>query len=154
MSLVENYAAARKERLIRLGAPQPKPVVRAKPIPVKPQAIDAGWEGMWFYDLLQGFREPRLVVPVREIQEAVCRHYGISALDLISQRHNRKISRARQVGIYLCRLYTPHSYAEIGRRFGHRDHSTALYSVEKIERLLGSDLKLACDVNTLRRVLA
>ena len=154
MSLVESHAAARKARLIRLGAPQPKPIVRAKPIPVQPQEIDAGWEGMWFHDLVFGHsKEPR-VVRVREIQEAVCKHYSVSILDVLSGRRTHEVAFPRQVGMYLCRHLTPHSYAEIGRRFGGRDHTTVIHASQKIGGLVGFDMKVTCDVNTLRKVLA
>jgi hypothetical protein len=147
--------AAHKERLSRLRAepPKPAPIIYSKPAP-KPVNHDFGWECMWFYDLLQGFKEPRQVVPIKEIQEAVCRHYGISVLDLISHRRTSDISHPRQVAMYLSRMLSPHSYAQIGRRFGARDHTTVIHASQKIERLLGFDMKLACDVNKLRKVLA
>jgi chromosomal replication initiator protein len=139
-----------------MGAPRPHqaPVVSIEKPPAKPQEIDAGWDGMWFYDLLNVCREPRQTVPVKEIQEAVCRYYGVSMLDLLSHRRTRDINVPRQVAMYLCRTLTAHSYAQLGRRFGGRDHTTVIHSAQKIEGLLGYDLKLTCDVNTLRKVLA
>ncbi len=156
MSLVEELHAAHKARLSRMGARSPyqAPVIAVEKTPIKPHTIDAGWEGMWFYDLLQGFKEPRQTVPIKEIQEAVSRHYGISVLDLISDRRGRAYALPRQVAMYFCRTLSPHSYAEIGRRFGGRDHSTVLYGSQKIENALGYDVRVTCDVNTLRKVLA
>lgn len=156
MSLAEDYHAAHKARLERMGAPPryQAPVISLEKPPVKPQAIDAGWEEMWFYDLLQGFKEPRQTVAVREIINAVCKHYDVTTFDLMSQRRTKDISLPRQVAMYFCRTLTPHSFAEIGRRFGGRDHSTALHATQKIEGLLGYDLKLTCDVNALKRALA
>lgn len=154
MSLVENYAAARKERLIRLGVPQPKPFVHAKPAPVKPQAIDAGWEGMWFHDLITGHSKEPKAVKVRDIQEAICKHFKVNIVELLSGRRTRDISVPRQVAMYLCREMTLHSYAEIGRRFGGRDHTTVIHAAQKIEGLYGYDVKTTVDINTLRKVLA
>lgn len=155
MSLVESYQAARKARLIRLGAPSPyqAPVVTNKAV-VQPQKYNAGWENMWFHDLIQGTKEPREEVPVREIKDAVCRHYCISALDLTSDRRDRAAVLPRQMAMYLARLLTPLSYAEIGRLFRGRDHSTALHAKERIEKLLVRKPSVAEDFKALRRVLA
>lgn len=154
MSIVESYNTARKERLIRLGAPQPKPFVPFKPAPVKPQASDAGWEGMWFHDLVFGHsKEPRTVM-IREIQVATCKHFKVSILDLLSGRRTRAISVPRQIAMYLCREMTPHSFAEIGRRFGGRDHTTVIHASQKMEGLYGFDIKTTVDVNSIKKVLA
>jgi hypothetical protein len=154
MSLVESYHAAHKERLQRLSPAQKPVVVAIERPPIKPQSIEDGWENMWFFDLLKGCREPRQTVPVKEIQEAVCRHYGLSILDLLSHRRTLDINRPRQIAMYLCRTLTVHSYAQLGRRFGGRDHTTVIHAAQKIEGLLGYDMKLTCDVNTIRKALA
>ena len=156
MSIIEEMRVARKARLERMGAlPRYQaPVVAVEKPPVKPQPLEAGWECMWFYDLLQGLKEPRQTVTVREIINAVCKHFDVTVFDLMSQRRSKDISLPRQVAMHLCRKFTPHSFAEIGRRFGGRDHSTALHADQKIAGLLGYDMRLTCDVNALRRVLA
>ena len=78
----------------------------------------------------------------------------MSILDLLSGRRTTNISFPRQTAMYLCRKLTPHSFAEIGRRFGGRDHTTVIHASQKIEGLYGFDTKTTCDVNTLKRVLA
>jgi hypothetical protein len=152
MTFVEELHAAHKARLSRMNAPRPIPVIAQPSIP--PQSHDAGWEQMWFYDLLQGYREPRQIVPIREIQEAVCNHYGISIIDLLSERRSRALAFPRQVAIYLCRVLTLHSYTQIGRRFGNRDHTTTIYADKKIGRLYGSDLETTRDIDSIKKVLA
>lgn len=155
MSLVEQINAERKARLARLGANTPpyQAPAKRKP-PVEPQKFNEGWESMWFYDLIQGTKDPRTEVPVREIKEAVCRHYCISALDLTSNRQDRAAVLPRQMAMYLARQLTPMSYAEIGRLFRGRDHSTALHSKQRIETLLARNPKVADDYKALRRALA
>jgi hypothetical protein len=71
-------------------------------------------------------------VSVGRIQQAVCKQYAISSVDLISQRRSKGVVYPRQVAMYLCKTMTHNSYPEIGRRFGHRDHTTVLYAVRKI----------------------
>jgi hypothetical protein len=154
MTLVESYAAARKARLIRLGMPQPKPFVPWKPTPIKPQPSDAGWECMWFHDLVTGHsKEPKAIL-IRDIQEAVCRHFDISIVDMLSSRRSFKIVYPRQIAFFLCRELTSHGFAEIGRRFGGKDHTTVIHGTQKIGGLYGYDVKVTCEVNTIKKVLA
>lgn len=153
MSLLEQINAEHKARLSRLNAlpPKPVPIVRIK---IKPVEHDAGWDHMWFWDLVTGHsKEPRQV-RIREIQQAVCKHYDISILDVLSGRRSRAISFPRQVAMYLCRHMTAHSFAEIGRRFGGRDHTTVIHASQKIEGFYGFDMRVTCDVNVIKKALA
>ena len=43
--------------------------------------------------------------------------------------------------------------AEIGRRFGGRDHTTVLHSVRKVEQLMKDDGELAQEIELLKRML-
>ena len=164
MSLLEETpAAARRARQIRLGViPKPVPAtpIPATPIqPPQPLAFDAGWQNMWFDDLVRGPSRPRRI-QITEIQEAVCEYYGVDILDLTShRRRTRDVNHPRQVAIYLCRALTLNSYSQIARRFGDRDHTTIIHAVQKISGLLGDDflgrdLKLTYDIKALRKVLA
>jgi hypothetical protein len=76
---------------------------------------------------------------VSDIQKACGKTFGVSVLDIISERRIAAFVEARQVAIYLCRVLTPHSYEEIGRRFGGKDHTTILYAARKIERRVKDD---------------
>lgn len=86
---------------------------------------------------------------IREIQQAVCKHYGVSLIDMLSTRRIAKIVKPRQVAMYLCRELTPHSLPQIGRRFGGRDHTTVLYAVRKIPLVARVDEDLAFDLAIL-----
>ena len=60
----------------------------------------------------------------------------------------------RQVDMYLARQLTSDSFADIGRSFGGKDHTTVLHAVQKIEALLQEDPKfrktLDHIINTIR----
>lgn len=90
---------------------------------------------------------------VRPIQRAVCEHYGCSMLDLLSARRGAVIVRPRQVAMYLCKILTPHSLPEIGRRFGDKHHTTVLHAVRKMEVLIKTDEKLRETIDLLSRLL-
>lgn len=156
MSFAAELHAARKARLSRLRADPPKPSMA--PIlqlrrPPKPFAFNEGWDGMWFWDLVTNHsKEPRQY-RIREIQNATCEYFKVSIDDMLSGRRTVGISYPRQIAMYLCRKLTPHSFAEIGRRFCGRDHTTVIHASQKIEGLYGFDPKTSCDVNSIKKVL-
>ena len=43
------------------------------------------------------------------------------------------LARLRHIAIYLCRYLTDESLESIGKKFGNRDHTTVMHSVNKIE---------------------
>ncbi|PYM62231.1 MAG: hypothetical protein DMD79_11085 [Candidatus Rokuibacteriota bacterium] len=61
--------------------------------------------------------------------------------DLRAKTRTKAVAFPRQVAMYLARQLTSHSYADIGRGFGGKDHTTVLYAVQKIEALLQEDPK-------------
>jgi chromosomal replication initiator protein len=69
--------------------------------------------------------------------------------DLKSKRKQKNIAVPRQITMYLARRYTGASYPEIGEKFGGKDHSTVIHAVKKIEKLLGNDLSMTKNVDSL-----
>lgn len=86
---------------------------------------------------------PEIVITI------VGEHFGISLEDLRSNSRRREISMARQVGMYLMRQHTDLSLPKVGEEFGGKDHTTVLYSYEKIDKLKETDRDLA---QTLRQL--
>ncbi len=80
---------------------------------------------------------------------AVADTFGISIEDLKGSSRRREISLARQVGMYLMRQHTGLSLPKIGEEFGGKDHTTVIYSCEKVADLQRTDPNLA---QTLRQL--
>jgi len=76
---------------------------------------------------------------VRTIQRAVCQHYGVNLVDLMSNRRTRALVLPRQVAVWLCRTLTTHSLPAIGHHFGGRDHTTMLHAARRIDELRRTD---------------
>ena len=73
----------------------------------------------------------------------ICKFYDVSAEDIRGQSHRREPVNARQIAMYLIRRMTNLSLSDIGREFGDRDHTTVLYSLDKVEKQMRSDAAFA-----------
>jgi len=83
-------------------------------------------------------------VTVEMVQAEVARQFGLHVNDLRGNRRTQDVAYARQLAMYLARDLTESSLPQIGDRFGGRHHTTVLYAVDKIDRLLkdGHDRQL------------
>jgi chromosomal replication initiator protein len=88
---------------------------------------------------------------IAEIQQIVARYFHKKVSDLHSRRWTKSTSQARQICIYLCRKFTGTSLEELGSHFGGKDHTTMLYSIRKVEKLLGKNASIRADVERLTR---
>lgn len=79
----------------------------------------------------------------KAVIKSVSDAFKISIEDLKSNSRRREISHARQVGMYLMRQHTDLSLPKIGDQFGGKDHTTVMYSCDKIAQLIKRDLNLA-----------
>ena len=97
--------------------------------------------------------EKKTSITIEEVIKAVCRHYNIRASDLKSPKRSKQIALARQVAMFLCRELTSDSFPEIGSRFGGKDHSTVIHSVNKIEGLLKQDSSVKEAMEEIKKLL-
>jgi chromosomal replication initiator protein len=86
--------------------------------------------------LARQYVKARQEAHLREIARLTARHFSLNLRDLKSTSRRQAVVRARGIAMYLARLLTQHSLAEIGRYFGGRDHTTVLYGCRKTEELL------------------
>lgn len=69
-------------------------------------------------------RNPESYPKLDDLIKDVAKRYGVSVMDIKSQRRGRAISEPRKEFFYQARMKTLRSYPEIGRFCGDRDHTT------------------------------
>jgi chromosomal replication initiator protein len=82
------------------------------------------------------------LVSIPRIQKAVAEYYKVSVEGLRSRSNMGNVLVPRQIAMYLCKRLTKKSYPEIARQFGGKHHTTVIHSVEKIDKLVGSDREM------------
>lgn len=70
----------------------------------------------------------------RRIARETADKYNITVDDLMGPCRRRMYAWPRQEAIWRCRQETPMSLPDIARRFGDRDHTTALHAVRAYEK--------------------
>lgn len=94
---------------------------------------------------------PSVIVPmVSEIRDEVCDYFGVSIIDILSDRRSRVIARPRQIIMYLAKEMTFRSLPEIGKAIGGRDHTTIMHGISRIKDLLPCDPELQADLEQIR----
>ncbi|HSX43001.1 MAG TPA: chromosomal replication initiator protein DnaA [Candidatus Saccharimonadales bacterium] len=70
----------------------------------------------------------------RQIIERCARHYQVSVEDIVGPKRDKDIVVPRQIAMYMLRSELHLSFPKIARELGRKDHTTAIHSVEKIEK--------------------
>lgn len=67
----------------------------------------------------------------RRIMHEICQLYGVTLIDLISNRRTACLTRPRMHAYYRLRTETTLSYPQIGKLMGGRDHTTAMHGYKR-----------------------
>lgn len=98
-------------------------------------------------------RSNERIVTVEDIQKKVAHKYNIKISDMSSTKRIRAIARPRQIAMYLSKILTARSLADIGAKFGKKDHTTVMHAIKKIEEIMRSDGDFREEVTLLTRIL-
>jgi chromosomal replication initiator protein len=78
-------------------------------------------------------------ISIQKIVKEVSKFFSIPINDILSAKRNKFISHARQLAMFLARELTSSSLPQIGKAIGDRDHTTVIYAVSKISKLISKD---------------
>ncbi len=73
------------------------------------------------------------------IERTVAAYFGVTREAIRSDLREKTITLARSLTMFLIRRHTRLSFPEIGRRLGHKRHSTVLMAVRRVQAVLDRD---------------
>ena len=92
-------------------------------------------------------------IDIALIQSEVERFFNITHDDMISSKRSKGITNPRHIAIYLSRYMTEESLEAIGKKFGGRDPTTVMHSVNKIDRDQKDNRQLFDQLEQLRLLI-
>jgi len=73
-------------------------------------------------------------ISARQVIERTARHFQIPIEDILGPKRDKDIVVPRQIAMYMLRSELHLSFPKIARELGRKDHTTAMHSIEKIEK--------------------
>ena len=102
--------------------------------------------------LLKGFVfSPFDIANYKKIIETVAKFYNLEEKNLFAVTRRKEIVRPRQVAMFLLRKELKYSFPAIARKFGGKDHTTAIYAYKKILQENEENNKLTEELNLIRQ---
>jgi chromosomal replication initiator protein len=90
----------------------------------------------------------------KTIIERVAAYYDLQPADITGAKRDKEIVVPRQISMYLMRQEMELSFPKIAAAVGGRDHTTAMHSVQKIEKQVEQDDNLRSDMAAIRERLS
>jgi chromosomal replication initiator protein len=104
-------------------------------------------------EVLQDLKAVAPRLSVGQIQKIVCDYYQVNLRELLGKGRQKKLVRARQLGLYFSRLYTKKTMVELGRLF-QRSHTSVVHALQTLERDRQSQPRLEEEVKFLEEKMA
>lgn len=102
--------------------------------------------------LLSGFIfSPFDVANYKKIIETVAKFYNLDEKSLFDPTRKKEIVKPRQVAMFLLRKELKYSFPAIARKFGGKDHTTAIYAYKKILQENEENNKLTEELNLIKQ---
>ena len=103
--------------------------------------------------LLKGKQHRPRHLTAKHIVEKTSQHFDIPLSDILSSKRDKDIVMPRQCAMYLLRSELHLSFPKIAVELGRKDHTTAIHSIDKIEKLLGHDFVTRQHIQEIREKL-
>jgi chromosomal replication initiator protein len=89
----------------------------------------------------------------KQIIERTARHFQIPFEDIVGPKRDKDIVVPRQIAMYMLRNELKLSFPKIARELGRKDHTTAIHSVDKIDREAKTDASMRMAISEIREHL-
>lgn len=103
--------------------------------------------------LLKGKQHRPKHLSPKVIAEKTAQHFDIPFSELVGPKRDKDIVMPRQVAMYLLRSELHLSFPKIASELGRKDHTTAIHSIEKVEKLLAHDFVMRQHLQEIREKL-
>jgi chromosomal replication initiator protein len=89
-------------------------------------------------------------ISAKQIIERTAKHFQIPMEDIMGPKRDKDIVVPRQVAMYMLRSELHLSFPKIARELGRKDHTTAIHSVEKIEKEASFDTSIKSAISEIK----
>jgi chromosomal replication initiator protein len=103
--------------------------------------------------MFEGSRARPKHINARQIIERTAKHFHVSIEDILGPKRDKDIVVPRQVAMYMLRSELHLSFPKIAHELGRKDHTTAIHSVDKIEKELSYEGQIKKHVTELKERL-
>lgn len=93
---------------------------------------------------------PKKITNPEKIIQAVSVFYSLKERDILDTSRKKEIVKPRQVAMYLLRQELKSSFPFIGRKFGGKDHTTAIHAYNKILKEAESNENLNEEISLIK----
>lgn len=92
-------------------------------------------------------------ITAKHIIDKTAKHFSLKPEEICSSKRDKYIVVPRQIAMYLLRSELHLSFPKISGELGRKDHTTAIHSVEKIEKAIKLDFVIREQVASIREKL-
>lgn len=92
-------------------------------------------------------------ITAKQIIDKTAKYFSLSSSEICSAQRDKHIVTPRQIAMYLLRSELHLSFPKIASELGRKDHTTAIHSVEKIEKSIKLDFVIREQVAEIREHL-
>jgi len=89
----------------------------------------------------------------KQIIDRTAKHFQLDVSEICSEKRDKYIVVPRQIAMYLLRSELHLSFPKIANELGRKDHTTAIHSIEKIEKAIKLDFLIREQVSSIREKL-
>lgn len=92
-------------------------------------------------------------ISAKQIIERTARYFQVPLEDILGPKRDKDIVVPRQVAMYILRSELHLSFPKIAHELGRKDHTTAIHSVEKIEKESAFDADIRAAISEIKERL-
>jgi len=96
-------------------------------------------------------QSPSKLATPKKIIQVVAEFYDLKERELLAASRKKEIVRPRQIAMYLLREELKYSYPLIGKKFGGKDHTTAIYACAKVGKEVQESEVLTDEISLIKQ---